>query len=54
MDSQDLVGIYLMLETLDGDLTIGKRNLEILLKRIAEASETSHGPGDGEKRGGPA
>ena len=54
MDSQDLVGLYLMLDTLGGDLTLGKRNLEILLKLIAEDSETRLGPGGGENRGGPA
>jgi len=39
MDSQDLVGVSLMLETIDGDLTVGKHNLQILLKRIAVAAE---------------
>ena len=39
MDSQDLLGVSLMLETVDGDLTIGKRKMEILFKRIAETSE---------------
>ncbi|MBA7562537.1 hypothetical protein ES708_04189 [subsurface metagenome] len=37
MDSQDLVGVALMLETVDGDLKIGRKNLEALLKLIAEA-----------------
>ena len=37
MDSQDLIGVALMLETVDGDLKIGRKNLEALLKLIAEA-----------------
>lgn len=39
MDSQDLVGITLMLETIDGDLSAGKHNLQILLKKIAEIED---------------
>ncbi|MBA7517373.1 hypothetical protein ES705_09426 [subsurface metagenome] len=39
MDSQDLVGVSLMLETIDSDLAIGRKNLESLLKLIAEREE---------------
>lgn len=39
MDQQDLVGIALILETLDVVLSAGKQNLRILLKKIAEIEE---------------